>query len=456
MKRHLIFGRFGTRDRVPIPRAEEEVATPLQFVVSKSRLEHDIGNALDTLSKLSVFPSEVGLDVLVVAAHVHAADTRISRETESQDNWTREIRLVIPVSDPSRWNAARPLLHRLLNFLTGDKWTIGFRSRPPGFEGAVYKKPDKSPQPPFDSLALFSGGLDSLIGAIDILEQGRKPLFISHASEGATSHSQNELFESLKKNFKDQNFDRLRIWMDFRNWHIKRVASEKTTRGRSFLFFAAGVFAGTGLQEPFTLRVPENGLIAVNVPLDPLRLGANTTRTTHPFYTARWNDLLKALAIPGKIENPYWDRTKGEMVAGCANPALLARLLPNSLSCASPTKSRWLGRPTEHCGFCLPCLIRRAALRRGLGGVGDPTSYSLADLASNELDTRSAKGEQVRSFQFMIERIRQRPDLVALLIHKPGPLSDESLDRQRTLADVYKRGLDEIAALLKNVHTAPS
>ena len=37
---------------------------------------------------------------------------------------------------------------------------------------------------PFNDLALFSGGLDSLIGAIDTLEAGRTPLLISHAGEG--------------------------------------------------------------------------------------------------------------------------------------------------------------------------------------------------------------------------------------------------------------------------------
>src|SRR5258708_32609005 len=109
---------------------------------------------------------------------------------------------------------------------------------------------------------------------------------------------------------------------------VKDSAVEETTRGRSFLFIAAGLFAGTGLNQPFTLRVPENGLIALNVPLDLLRLGSLSTRTTHPFYMARWNDLLAALGINGNVENPYWDRTKGEMVAGCANRALLKTLLP--------------------------------------------------------------------------------------------------------------------------------
>ena len=41
-------------------------------------------------------------DLLVLAALVHAADTRISRTTESQDTWTREICLLVPVSNTQR------------------------------------------------------------------------------------------------------------------------------------------------------------------------------------------------------------------------------------------------------------------------------------------------------------------------------------------------------------------
>ena len=452
MRRHLIIGRLGNSDRAVITTADGEVSTRLEFVVSKRRLEHDIGSSLDDLSKIGVFPSEIGLDLLVLAAHVQAADTRISRSTESQDDWTREIRLVVPVSDATRWNTAIPLLQRLLNFLTGDRWTVGFRPRPAGFEKAVRDKPPQLIPPAFDSLALFSGGLDSLIGAIDSLEEGKTPLLISHAGDGATSDAQNKLFEALKKNYPKQNYSRLRIWMDFRNWRVKGVESEKTTRGRSFLFFATGVFAGTGLAGNFVLRAPENGLIALNVPLDPLRLGAFSTRTTHPFYIARWNELLGVLGISGQIENPYWDKTKGEMAAGCKNPALLAKLAPKSLSCASPTKGRWLGLGTGHCGFCLPCLIRRAALL----STGDSTKYVLSDLTARELDTRDAQGQQIRSFQYAIEKLRQKPKLAALCIHKPGPLSEESPARQAALAGVYKRGLSELAKLLAGVRAAPS
>lgn len=449
MRRHLIIGRFGPTDKKRIPKASDEVASELDLL-SGDRLAHGIGRALEDLNALNLAPSEVGVDLLVVAAHVHAADTRLSRISESQDAWTREIRLVVPVSDPQRWTDASSILTRALDFLTGDRWTIGFRRRPEDFSCLVSPRPRPLLPIPFDGVSLFSGGLDSLIGAIDSLNAGDTPLLVSHAGEGSVSKSQELCFDAVKDAHKTSEFDRLRVWMVFKRGLIDSADHEDTTRGRSFLFFSLGITAGTALDHEFILKVPENGLIALNVPLDPLRLGALSTRTTHPFYMARWNELIEALGISGKVENPYWDKTKGEMVAECADRPLLKKIVPMSLSCSSPTKDRYAKKPHGHCGYCLPCLIRRASL---LGD--DSTTYDLPDLKAETLDTKQAKGQQVRSFQIAINRLAKRPELAKALIHKPGPLYDfpERLD---AYAEVYRRGLDEVGELLAGVKTAPS
>ncbi len=448
MRRHVLIGRFGANDKVEVPIAADESKSELDLIARK-RLAHGIGQALDDLKKLNLAPSEIGLDLLVIAAHIHAADTRISRKTESQDAWTREIRLVVPVSDPARWSASHDVLKRALNFLTGDRWEIGFRARPEDQEKLVSPGAYSLIPTPFDGVSLFSGGLDSLIGAIDSLKAGETPLLVSHAGEGLVSKSQEKCYDALKDKFDKSRFDRLRVWMSFNKGLIDDVASEDTTRGRSFLFFSLGIAAGTALPSPFTLKVPENGLIALNVPLDPLRLGALSTRTTHPYYIERWNELLILLGIDGNVVNPYWDKTKGEMARECADTALLKKIAPESLSCSSPTKGRWNGKKPGHCGYCLPCIIRRAALIDL-----DKTVYELSDLKSKSLNTKKAEGQQVRSFQLAIERIKKRPDLARLLVHKPGPLSDHP-ERIEALGDVYRRGLEEVGVLLHGVKTGP-
>jgi hypothetical protein len=450
MTRHLMQGHFGPADRAKLPAAgADEKSTHFDLVSYDMVLDLGIGEALTDLKARNVYPSEIALDLVVTAAHVHAADTRISRASEGDDGWTREIRVVVPVSDVARWNAAANVLERMLNFLTGDRWTIQFRPRPAKFARLVPQA--DLVMPPFSSISLFSGGLDSLIGAVDQLETGGVPLFVSHAGEPAVSKSQDDCFGLLKKHYAKNAFERLRVWMNFPKDLVRKVAPEDTTRGRSFLFFALGVFAGSGLRRGFALYAPENGLIALNVPLDNLRLGALSTRTTHPFYIARWNDLLGVLGINGRIENPYWNKTKGEMVAACRNGALLETVVPSSLSCASPTKGRWQGHGTQHCGYCLPCLIRRASL----AGIGDPTKYTLTNLRAQVWDPCTAKGAQIRSFQYALERLHARPGIENILVHKPGPLLDNP-GAVPDLAAVYKRGLEEVGALLKGVRTKPS
>jgi hypothetical protein len=450
MTRHLIQGHFGAADRANVATAAvDEKSTRFDLVAHDKVLDFGIGAALADLKVKKLFPSEIALDLMVTAAQVHAADTRICRATESEDAWTREIRIVVPVSDVPRWNSAVLVLERMLNFLTGDRWTIQFRPRPARFVQVV-PQPDLI-VPPFTGVSLFSGGLDSLVGAIDQLEANRVPLLVSHAGEPAVSNAQDDCFDALKKHYENLPFERLRTWMAFPKNFVRNVPSEESTRGRSFLFFALGVFAGTGLRQNFVMHAPENGLIALNVPLDTLRLGALSTRTTHPFYIARWNELLNVLGIPGHIANPYWNKTKGEMVAGCSNRSLLKTTVPKTLSCASPTKGRWQGHGTQHCGYCLPCLIRRASL----AAIGDPTTYTVPNLHAKAWDPRAATGEQIRSFQYAIGRLHAQPGIEKLLIHKPGPLSDNSQELDE-LAAVYKRGLDEVGLLLSGVRTRPS
>lgn len=457
MRRHVIAGRYGPDDQLAIPLNAEEQLTNLQLVVGERMLDYGIGAALTRLKALGVHPTEMGIDLAVVAAHVHAADTRISRADESQDSWTREIRLVIPVRDPQRWSAAETTLTKMLNFLTGDFWTLQFRQRPERFATIAPSNSVPLLAPPFTALSLFSGGLDSLIGAIDLLEAGWEPLLVSHWSESAVSDAQNKLFSDLKRRYPGRPFDRVRVHMAFPEGLVKDVKSENSTRGRSFLFIALGALAGSGLGDIFTLRIPENGLIALNVPLDPLRLGSNSTRTTHPFYLARWNDLLTELGVAGRVDNPYWHQTKGEMTAACANQEVLRALAPASLSCAHPSSARWQGvqgKSNEHCGYCLPCLIRRAALECAWGKGGDETPYTEADLNTNVLDTEQAIGQQVRSFQYAIAKLGACPEIANILVHKPGSLADVAGEIEQWI-DVYRRGLAEVSNLIAGVQTGP-
>ena len=103
MTRHLIQGHFGASDRENLVAAGvDEKSTRFDLVAYEKVLDFGIGGALTELKAKNVFPSETALDLVVIAAQVYAADTRISRATESDDAWTREIRVVVPVSNVAR------------------------------------------------------------------------------------------------------------------------------------------------------------------------------------------------------------------------------------------------------------------------------------------------------------------------------------------------------------------
>jgi hypothetical protein len=452
MRRHSIVCRLGDRDRTRIPPAPGYLRTEISFINADRRLDFGLGQALEQLTAVGLRPSEVAVDLALLAATLTAADTRINRRSESQDGWTREITLEVPVSEPAVWASCSDLLVVMLNFLAGDRWALRFRPRAAGLKHLAPAPTTLAMYQPKD-VCLFSGGLDSYIGAIDLLAGGRSPLLVSHYWDAVTSTHQTYCADRLEKSYPKVGFMHLRARVGFPTEAVEGSAVENSLRGRSFLFFALATLAADAIDDDVTIHVPENGLISLNVPLDPLRLGSLSTRTTHPFYMARWNELLRRLGIRAALLNRYRHQTKGQMVSGCADQSLLKGSASQTMSCSSPAKARWLKAAPQHCGHCVPCLIRRAALQAGFGA--DKTTYTLQDLQAGPLDSNKAEGEHVRSFQLAISKLAARPKSARFRIHQPGPLNDAPLeipDYER----VYVNGLREVDALLKGVVTKPA
>jgi hypothetical protein len=453
MTRFVVCPRLGPTDVTPIVAGVDEKLVEVDFLNKAGALRHGIGRAIRDMSRLKLHPTAMGLDLLILAVLVYAADTRVSRVQTSQDGWTREFRLVVPVSDPVKWDRRKDLLSQTLRFLTGDLWEIAFRTWPSKVKAPLINRPELGFVAPFDSVSLFSGGMDSLIGAIDTLESGEKTLFVSHGGDGSVSSPQEKLFSTLVKEYEKCEVKRVRMGLRVNADLVPGVRGENTTRGRSFLFFALGAFVGTSLNKAFQLRVPENGFISLNVPLDGTRLGSNSTRTTHPFYIHRWNELLSAIGISCTIVNPYWEKTKGEMMRDCASKKTLAILAPNSVSCSHPAYKRYAKDDNNHCGTCLPCIIRRAAF--SASPLKDATGYRLDDLSAATLDSTRSEGIQIRAVQYAIDRLAKNPKLAEVLIYKPGPLI-EDIDKLSAYAGMYRRGMAELKKIVQHATTKPT
>ena len=408
-------------------------------------LDFGIGTVIRQLNHLGVNPSETAIDLLILAFAVHVADTSISRRLPS-DRWTRQITLSVPVSDAEKWSECSPLLQKMLSFLTGDHWRFEFTDRPSGLE-TLNKSPGRLNLTDFNCVTLFSGGLDSLIGTIDLLKNGKKPVLVSHYWDGGSSAAQKVLLQRLREEFGEESFGAVRARIGIRRSDLSVAGSENTQRARSFLFYSMATMVVNALSDVSEVLIPENGLIALNVPMDPWRLGSLSTRTAHPHFIEYMAELSAFMGLGVGFRNPYGFKTKGQMVKDCEDKDLLERLAPLSMSCSSPAKVRWTGSSPMHCGYCVPCLIRRAALLYGLENP-DRTEYSVEKLSGASFDSKTAKGKDIRSFIFATNRLLKSPGLARLFVKKQGPLKT---DRLEDYANVYLRGMEEVSAILVDV-----
>ncbi len=380
----------------------------------------------DRIRRAKLNPAPRAWDLLSLALAVIAADHAHHR-SDSPDGWTRQIHIAVAVSDAAFWTTQSLLVEQLLGFLTTDVWRVEFVDG--GFAPADNSGTPASPE---DCVVLLSGGLDSLIGAIDLTTQGHKPLAVSHIVRG-DGDKQVVFARRLPGGG-------ARLLQLNHNVDVPNPEAPPSQRARSMAFLAYGVLAATTLDRcrtnpPIALYVCENGFIGVNPPLTGSRVGSLSTRTTHPVVFSLFQDLLTAAQIHVKLVNPYRLVTKGEMLAACADQLLLDQLASVSTSCG-----RFNHFGQQHCGRCIPCLIRRSAFLKG--GRADATKYKYAKLSVNNAE--HMRFDDVRSAKMGIERARA----IGVERWLGATLSSSRIPDAPQLRSMVGRGLAELEAFL--------
>jgi hypothetical protein len=395
-------------------------------------------NALELLKKKAPqSPSPVVLDLLTLALAVFTADVRIPRDT-AEDRWTRNITLHLPVFDLSLWQGVYGCVRETLNFLTGDVWEISFRERRPSGEAAPRRRRRLFSE--FSSTCLFSGGLDSLVGAINLLQAGERVALVAHHGAGTTNSVQQNVLGALQANYPGQIVPCM--------FHViprkrAKADSEQSMRSRSFLFLSLGAAVSSAFEKTTPLHVSENGFISLNVPLTSSRLGSLSTRTTHPYFIRLFRDMLSRVGLPVEVQMPGLFLTKGEMLRGASNQAALQSIAPLTMSCSHPDQGRYRKvAPGNHCGHCVPCIVRRASvLAAGLPDAG----YDTDILQKNAVLTKNT-GNDLRSFLMAAFRFQKSPPSKHLFdVLSTGPLEPELIDKY---ISVYQNGMAEISSLL--------
>lgn len=421
---------------------EKFILNTIQLAEAQSALGTNI---FQVLKRAKIEPTETLLDLLHFALGVYTTDQVVSRKIYGFQEWSRHLKLYMPVSKINDWEVSKDDLEQLLSFLSGDKWEIQFRQNCVE-EGKQTKliqsfNPDK-----VEAVALFSGGLDSFVGAIDLLENKTKVNFVSHYKMGVDKSAQTKLYNKLKRHYGESAFTSYQFYVQPNQQHAK-ASKEESSRARSFLFLCLGLVVAHSLDNKLDFIIPENGLISLNVPLTGTRLSSHSTRTTHPFYFSTFKRVLKKLGINNKINNPYQWQTKGEMMIGCKNQKLLKKLTHETLSCSHSENSRYSGmKPGIQCGYCVPCIIRQAAeLKSGLSGI---TPY-VHNIPKNVPSQKSVSGSDIRAFKLALKRLEGREKRTVMFdILSSGPLPFSNRIELDKYIDVYLRGMQEVREFL--------
>lgn len=327
-------------------------------------------------------------DLLTLTSAVYAADLAFVRQP--LENVCRLIEMTVPVVNHAAFEGIRANLEYALHVLTRDAWSLTFTHR-----GGEPEQHQGWPVAGGTTL-LFSGGLDSLAAAVELLDAGVPLTLVSHYTRNpTTSRSQTDLAGYLEGIYGIPGPIRVRVGA-----HAAPGASfpsaqerEPSQRSRSIVFVAIAAIAARRSGRREIVMMAENGPIAIHLALSTARIGPFSTHTAHPEYLRVISASMSTLLGEEiRVSNPYLYQTKGEVVAplvGVHDPAIAL-----AVSCWQASRVA-----TDHCGYCIPCLVRRVALETH----GYAADQYARDLLSEDLDAIGPDDDGLRNLADLVE-----------------------------------------------------
>jgi hypothetical protein len=171
---------------------------------------------------------------------------------------------------------------------------------------------------------------------------------------------------------------------------VRSTFQEPTRRTRPFFYLSLACASALAYEVP-RIQMSENGALALSLPYRADVFGPSMARQAHTFLLSGFETLLRTIAprVDWTVTNPFVDETKGEACLRLGPASALAR---RSASCEYLGRQRavilsWKQRHQSRakvlgdgpqCGLCVPCLVRRAALKRAAIADSDASYFSAA------------------------------------------------------------------------------
>ena len=306
-------------------------------------------------------------DLLDVFGAVYAADRGSKRCFRGVATGQRMQILRCPVREPGIWTSPElaASLGELLAWVSEDVWDIEFVRRgsvldQDSNQGFLMDVPMESPV----RVSLFSGGLDSLAGLAHhaLSSPGGSRVLVSGRTHDRLACQQDAQVKLIRaawgRGSPVASGDVSHVAVPFGINSDENVHEEKSQRTRALLFLAFGAI--TALQaRADTLHVFENGVGALNLPLNATQLGTDNYRGVHPRSLGMAEALFESILGESiHIENPYMFATKAEMCRSLP-AAGLADVVRETVSCEGYPQRV----PNQaQCGICTSCVLRRQSI----------------------------------------------------------------------------------------------
>ncbi len=394
-------------------------------------------------------------DLLEIATYVYCGDQAFRRGAYDVEtlgaNWRRRLHFHIPVRKPAMWNQAqlKKVLQDTLGFLSDDFYEFTFMAATdaPPLQNYFDFDTGTAPRQKPEQVMMFSGGLDSLAGAIEeIIGQKKKVALVNHQSTPKFKRKYDELMRGLLDKAGDIKPVQLRVEIN----KEKELGKEYTQRARSFLYAALGATVAMmlGLRK---LCFYENGVVSLNLPVCAQVVGGRATRTTHPRVLAGLQELLTLLAEEKfTVENPFLWLTKGEVVKKILDHNC-GELIAPSRSCAHTWETT---NAHTHCGVCSQCIDRRFGVIAAKADQYDPIGQYGLDVftESRPKDEDKIMGAaylekaiQCKALTDVAEFVTNNPEVMRVLRYVEGKPANVA---ERILA-MHKRHAKEVTDALQ-------
>jgi hypothetical protein len=314
--------------------------------------------------KLSVHIPNRIKDLLEIAGYIYAADRSVSRgaiDSLEYHSWSRNLHFVFKVRDLKFWQlkSTANFLSEALLYVSGDNnisYTFLGGARDIGqlnLFDAEGINPEKNGK---DSIALFSGGLDSLAGVLNILETTKNNvILVSHRANHGTTKTQEGIHKKLQSDYPNR--------IKYFPFHctLKGIrAPEETQRTRIFLYTAIAFSLAIIFKEK-EVNVFENGITSINFSKRADLINARASRTTHPKTLHHMREFFSHVADEKfEITHPFLFNTKTDIFQ-LIHKFNRHNYINSTVTCTKTFQRFDNNSSATHCGGCSQCIDRRFA-----------------------------------------------------------------------------------------------